>query len=176
MDLQASLGCGCGDELDDDLVADQGASLPVLADEGEEPVLDLVPLAGAGREMADGDVEPDLVGQLLELPLPQTHARPIAAAAIGGNLKPLGPRIAGAAELAPPAANGVDGEGGGVVIGADVDPSGVARQIIDAVGDRAAQLLDQEVVRANLLRRAVRPIGATRVLEVADQLLLLGGG
>src|SRR5882757_6968107 len=91
MDLQASLGCGCGDELDDDLVADQGASLPVLADEGEEPVLDLVPLAGAGREMAGGDV----------------------------------------------------------VIGADVDPSGVARQIIDAVGDRAAQLLDQEVVRAN---------------------------
>src|SRR5882672_6783545 len=114
MDLQARLGCSGGDELDDDLVADQGARLPILADEGEEAVLDLVPLAGAGREVADGDVEPNLVGQLLELPLPQTDARPIAAAAISRDLEPLGARIAGAAELAPPAANGVDGEGGGV--------------------------------------------------------------
>ena len=79
-DLQAGFGGGGGDELDDDLVADQRLAAPVLGDEQEEPMLDLVPLAGSGRQMADGDLQIEFVGPGLKLGLPQPHARAVAAA------------------------------------------------------------------------------------------------
>jgi hypothetical protein len=64
-------GCRRGNQLNDGLVADERFGPPVLADEGEEAVLDFVPLAGARRQMVDVDPKPDLVGQLLQFPLPQ---------------------------------------------------------------------------------------------------------
>ena len=76
----------CGrDQLDDHAIADERLGAPVLADEGEEAVLDLVPLAGAGRQVADHDVEAEFVGQLLEFAFPQPHPRAVAAPAIGGD-------------------------------------------------------------------------------------------
>src|ERR1700730_12452503 len=59
---EAGFGCGGRDQFDDDPVADERLGAPVLADEGEEPVFDFVPLAGAGRQVADHDVEAELVG------------------------------------------------------------------------------------------------------------------
>ena len=47
---EAGFGGGRRDQFDDDPVADERLGAPVLADEGEEAVLDLVPLAGAGRQ------------------------------------------------------------------------------------------------------------------------------
>ena len=46
---EAGVGGGVGDQLDDDLVADQRFAAPVLGDEGKQTVLDFVPLASAGR-------------------------------------------------------------------------------------------------------------------------------
>jgi hypothetical protein len=46
-------------------------------------MLDLVPLAGAGRQVTDGDRDIKFVGQLLQLQLPQPHPRAVAAAAVG---------------------------------------------------------------------------------------------
>src|SRR6266851_2161642 len=43
------------DEIDDRFVVDQRLSFPVQTDERKEPVLDLVPLAGAWRVVTDGD-------------------------------------------------------------------------------------------------------------------------
>jgi hypothetical protein len=80
-DLEAGLRGRCGDELDDDLVADERLASPVLADRAEQPVLDLVPLARPGREVADGDLEAGLVGELLEFQLPETE--PVAVAPAG---------------------------------------------------------------------------------------------
>ena len=37
------------DQIDDGFVADQRTPAPVLGDEGEHPVFDLVPLAGSGE-------------------------------------------------------------------------------------------------------------------------------
>ena len=45
---ETGFGSGGRDQLDDDPIADEWLGAPVLADEGEEPVLDFVPLAGAG--------------------------------------------------------------------------------------------------------------------------------
>ena len=67
---QAGSGCGGGDEIDDDLVADQWLAAPVLADKREKTVFDLVPLAGTWREMTDRDLQSGFVCQLLQFPFP----------------------------------------------------------------------------------------------------------
>jgi hypothetical protein len=47
VDLQAGF-CGCGgDQINDHAMADQGFRAPVLGDEREQTVLDLVPLCAA---------------------------------------------------------------------------------------------------------------------------------
>src|SRR5205085_6435586 len=52
---------GRRDQADDGGVRQQRLASPVLGDEGEEAVLDLVPLAGPRRQMAHRDREPRLV-------------------------------------------------------------------------------------------------------------------
>ena len=51
-------------------------------------MLDFAPLADAGRQVADHDVEAEFAGQLLQLAPPQPDPRAIAAAAIGGHQQP----------------------------------------------------------------------------------------
>ena len=65
LDRETGLRGRTGDEIDDGFVADQSFAAPVLRDEAEETVLDLVPLARAGREMAYGQLQPRLIGQVL---------------------------------------------------------------------------------------------------------------
>jgi transposase len=62
---------GC-DQFDDDLVADQRPSPPVHGNVREEAMLDLVPLAGSGRQMTDRDVQSRGIGKPLQLDLPET--------------------------------------------------------------------------------------------------------
>src|SRR5947209_13416695 len=63
---------GCArNQVEDDGVAEQRPGPPVLANEREEPMLDLVPLAGPRREVADRERQTAGVGPLLQLPLPQ---------------------------------------------------------------------------------------------------------
>src|SRR5688500_20279791 len=72
-DGEAGFGGGRSDQLDDGLIADERPAAPVLGDEREEAVLDLVPFAGAWREMTDGDVDIEFVGESLKFDLPQAH-------------------------------------------------------------------------------------------------------
>jgi hypothetical protein len=74
VDLEAGAGGGRGDEVDDDLVGEEWFAAPVLADKAEKPVLDFVPLAGGGREVADADGEAGVVCELLQLGLPELGA------------------------------------------------------------------------------------------------------
>ena len=92
------------DQVDDDLVAGQGLAAPVRRDVGEQPVLDLVPLAGAGREVADGDRQPGLGGERGQLDLPQPGAVAVGAAAVGGDQQPS--RRAGSGRRRSPATSG----------------------------------------------------------------------
>ena len=77
---EAGFGGGSGDQLDDHPIADKGLGAPILADEGEEPVLDFVPLAGAGRPVADHDIDAEFVGQFLKFAFPQPDPRAVAGA------------------------------------------------------------------------------------------------
>ena len=52
---QASLGGGCRNQLEDHRIADERLAAPVLADEGKEAMLNLVPFARARRKVADRD-------------------------------------------------------------------------------------------------------------------------
>ena len=52
-------------EIDNDFVAQKRLPAPVLADEAEQSVLDLVPLAGARRKVAHGDPQPRFICQFL---------------------------------------------------------------------------------------------------------------
>jgi hypothetical protein len=73
------------DEVDDGLVGPQRPSAPVDRDEGEQAVLDLVPLAGAGGDVADVDRHVELVGDALQLVLPHVRTVAVAAAGVGGD-------------------------------------------------------------------------------------------
>src|SRR3990172_13278949 len=99
-----------GDQIDDDFMTDQGSSSPVLGDMGKHPMLNLVPLASAGREVTNRKAEPEFIGQLLQAELPQAGAIPITASGIGGHDQLGSIGIGGLSHLFPPAAHRLDSE------------------------------------------------------------------
>src|SRR5664280_1043269 len=68
--LKPGAGLGRADQVDDRFQRDERLPAPVHRDVGEQAMLDPVPFAGPGRQVADSDLKPDLVGQLLQLDLP----------------------------------------------------------------------------------------------------------
>src|SRR5271165_56411 len=123
--------------------------------------------------MRDSDGNAEFVGQDLQFPLPQAHTRAVAAAAIGVDQQPRGDRVAFGAEFIPPATDALDGKGGGIVADAEIDPSDVVGNVIDAVGHRLAQTRDREIVHPDRLRLTLRSQLPPAILEVSDKLLLL---
>ena len=116
--LQACASRCVGDQLDDHFVTHQRPTSPVLGDVREHAMLDLVPLAGPGREVAHLDGQPEAGRQALQGDLPQTAPTAIASPAVGGDQQRPGVGIAFAAHLLPPAADGLHRELRGVVIDA----------------------------------------------------------
>ena len=68
--FEAGFGRGGGDQLNDRAIAAQRLAPPVDGDERKKTMLDLVPLAGARRQVANSDGEFEFVGQLLKLDFP----------------------------------------------------------------------------------------------------------
>ena len=77
-DFESPGGGGARNEFDDGFLILQRLSPPVGGDKGKEPVFDLVPLAGAGRKVANRYFQARLVGEALQLELPKSQARPVA--------------------------------------------------------------------------------------------------
>src|SRR5437868_758086 len=171
---EAGFGGSSRDQLDDDAITDEWLGTPVLADETEEAVLDFVPLAGAGRQVADHDVDAELVGQLLQFAFPQPHPRAVAAAAIGGDEQTARLGITRPTDGKPPLADGVHRESGRVMVDADTDPPRIGGKVIDPVRHRATQFLDQKIMDPDFFRVTLGAIFAPVVAEIADQFLFLG--
>src|ERR1700676_311369 len=93
-DLQSRLGGRAGDQVDDDVVTDQGLAAPVLRDVAEHTMLNLVPFTGARREVADVDGETQLARQVLQRDFPEPAAAAVATAAIGSDQQLAGAGIA----------------------------------------------------------------------------------
>src|SRR5512132_3056500 len=105
-DGQTGVGGGRGDRFDDDFVAGQGPAAPVHGDEREQPVLDLVPLAGARGQVADGDGQAGAGGQGGQFGLPLPGAVAVGPAAVGGDQQPGRVGVGGPPCLVPPLADG----------------------------------------------------------------------
>jgi len=117
---------------------------------------------------------PVLLGESLQLCFPEAEAIAVTAAAVGCDREGGGVGVALLAEVFPPAQDRVDRELGGVVVDPDVDPAPVVGEVVDPVGDRLPELLVFEVVAAYQLGFTLRAPLPSRVLEVADELFLLG--
>src|SRR5712692_2359666 len=137
-------------------------------------MLDLVPLTGSRREMADRNDKSRLLGQLLQFPLPESETRTVAPPTIGGDEERAGARVMLAPKFTPPSPDRGHGEGGGVVVHTHADPAQVAAEVVDAVGDHLPLLRFQEIVNLHFLRVPLRPPRSAGILEPAHQFLLLG--
>src|SRR5450631_13377 len=174
VDLQPGTGRRRSDQVDDHLQALQRLAAPVQAHVAEHAMLDFVPLRRSRREMADADRQPDLVGELLQLDLPQTSTAGVAPAAVGSDRQRAGVRVALAPEVLPPRTDRADRERARVVADPDRHHAFVRVNVVDAVRDRVPEILVLEVVAANLDRPPARlPLPPDR-LEITDQLALLG--
>ena len=71
-DRQAGLGRGTADQIDDGRSADQRFSPAILCDVAEHSMFDLVPLRGAWRIVTHLKGQAGLVGEFLELDLPES--------------------------------------------------------------------------------------------------------
>ena len=69
LDFEPGARLGSADQIDDRLIIDQRLPSPIQTDKREEPVLDLVPLAGSRRVVTDRDRYSDLI-RLLQVELP----------------------------------------------------------------------------------------------------------
>src|SRR5438046_2068206 len=108
--MQAGLRLRMGNQVHDYGQTLQGPAAPVLTDERKQPMLNLIPLAGPRREVADVYRHPGLVGPFLERTLPQPGPVAVAAAGIGRDQQLAGPRVAGVPQLLPPTPDTGHGE------------------------------------------------------------------
>lgn len=69
--FKACLGGRCRNQIDDYFVADEWFTAPVLADIREETMFNLVPFAGAWRQVTHSNRQVEFIGQFLEFDLPQ---------------------------------------------------------------------------------------------------------
>jgi hypothetical protein len=171
---QACLRRRGSDQFDHGEAAGQRLATPVLRDVAEHPVLDLVPFRRAGRIVAHGERQAGRIGELLQLDLPQTDAAAIGAAAVGGDHQPVRRGVSRAPHRFAPALDAVDGELRRVVIDADADIAGVGGDVVDAVRNRLAQFLVDEVMHVDLVGTAFGAIVGTGVFVFADIFLLFG--
>ena len=106
---------------------------------------------------------------------PGPGAVAVGPAGVGGDQQPAGGRVVGPAAGIPPAADGLDRELGGVVVGADVHPPGVRRP---GRRSRTGWPCPRHRRRSHgpgpVPDRPWAATGPPGVAELADQLLLLG--
>ena len=137
-------------------------------------MLDLVPVTGPWGQVTDAQLQSRFVRQPLQFHLPQADPRSIAAARVGGDEKFGGLREGWLSHAVPPAANGFDGERGGVVIDAHAHPPAIVGHLVHPIRRGAAQFRDHEIMHAHRLRMALGSPFRPLILEVSDQFLLLG--
>ena len=101
-------------------------------------MLDLVPLAGSRRIVADRDRHASLVAQFLEVQLPGPRPVAITASAVGADEQPLRPPVVLPAIQPPPPPDALDGELRRVMRHPDVDHRPISRDVVSAVGNGLA--------------------------------------
>jgi len=172
-DIETRFGRCAPYEIYNDLVADQRPPTPILCNEGKQPVLNLVPLAGSRREMRYAHLQGRFIGKALYAELPQTGSRPVAASAVGQDQKLLRLRVGLTSHSLPPAQNRIYGEIGSIVVGPNRYPALVLGNVIHPVRDYLAQFLILKIMDSYFFRLVLGLPFRAVVLEVSDQFLFL---
>jgi hypothetical protein len=169
---ETRIGCGMPNEIDDDLMTDQGPPPPMLGNMRKHPMLDHIPLTGPWRKVPHIDRDTNLISKLLEFHFPQPIAAGIASPAIGRNEERLSLGIRYLAHLPPPASDGGNGKLRGVVIDPHTDPAVIVRRIIHPIGTNLAQLLVRKIVGLDAFRLPFRLIVPPPIGKLAHEFLL----
>ncbi len=122
-------------QLNNSLKRGERLPTPIDGNGRKESMLDLVPFAGGPRQVANGNGQAGLIGQVLHLLLPEPTACAIGATPISHDEQFPTSGIQFAAHALPPASDALDGKRCGLMVGADVDEAAVLHQIVDAIRD-----------------------------------------
>jgi len=169
VDLEAGARGGRGNQVDDHLVGDQRLARQFFEMKLNRRCSILFHFEVPGGKWQTEIASPVSAARPRQLGPPKSGAVAVGAAAVGGDRKRRGLGVALGAELIPPGADRGDRELGGVVVDPDRDEAGVLADVVDAVGDRLAELSVLEVVDPRLGRLALWGKLAADRLEVADQ-------
>lgn len=123
INLESSAGGGSGNEFNNDLMGDKWLAPPILGDKRKEAMLNLVPLASAWGEMANGNRELKFIGEFLQFDFPEANAIAITAAAIGNDEQRGGVGIERLPEFVLPGANRRSGKFCGIMTEPNTHPS-----------------------------------------------------
>src|SRR5438034_1022491 len=160
-------------QLNNGLKRGERLPTPIDGNVGKESMLDLVPFAGGRRQVANGNGQAGLIGQVLHLLLPEPTARAVGATPISHEEQFPTAGIQVAAHALPPASDALDGKLCGLMVDADIDEAAVVHQIVDAIRD-GFPICDGEVIidiHGRLLRFGL-PFSPS-LLEIPNQLFLL---
>src|SRR5438105_2001543 len=102
------------------------------------------------------------------------HPRAVATAAVRSDQQSGGLGIARPTDSTPPLSDAIDGKRSRVMVNADTHPTRSGSEVIDPVGHRPSQFLDEEVMDPDRFRVSLRAIFAAIVAEIPDQFLFLG--
>ena len=161
-------------QVEDDFVTHQRSATPILRDVAKHAMLNLVPLAGARRKVADLQRNAQPIGQVLQGNFPQPVTASIAAPTVRRDQRLARLTMMLHAHFAPPTPNRLRRKSSRIVIDADADPTLVFSQVVHPVGNGLAQVLVNEVVEQDFYGLTPGlPLTAAHA-EFADQLLLFG--
>ena len=173
LDRQSRFGCRILNIIKHGLESPQGLAGPILRDFAEKTVLNGIPLGSPGGIVANHDFNPKLIGQLLlHLYLPLPIATAVTATGITEDKQFIFMSKAGPVRILPPLGDGISGESRGVTRCADVHIALVMGQVINAIRGSPADGIRPKIMGINL-DGSLAPI-SSRILEIADQLLLFG--
>src|SRR6266571_7523107 len=167
-------GCRRGaNEVHHDLVGFQRMASPIAGHMTKQAMLDLVPLARAGREMAHFDLQTGFIAQRLQFDLPKTISATVAAATVRRDQQALGLRVPATAQTLPPGPNRFHGELGRVAAQSDTHPRFVMGQIIDSVRNGLSFSGIRKVVNIDFAGFALGSVLRARILQISQGFLLL---
>lgn len=146
---------------------------PLHANKTEQPMLDRIPLRGAGRIVADRNRDPVGSGNcMVQAVFPKARPVSIAASAVTQQQDFLHTGVGGPADFRYPCLQAVHCKLRSVRGGTDHDRSAIPNRLVKPVGRSDGRCLTTEIVLVDEFR--ISTPGSSLISEVADELLLLG--
>ena len=164
---QAALIGGASNGIEHQVETTQRLPGPVVGDRPEQAMFDVVPLRRTAWVVGNGDRKPVFVGPTLQFAFPKAGSMAVTAAAVRRDQQFLGIGMLFRSCTLPPLANRMDGKLGRVGRRANRDVSSLVRNVVNAVGDRAALGIAGKVINRDLVR-FLSPEGSG-VLEIPNQ-------